>query len=264
MRPGAVLAELGKSDLSSLSVALRSGRLAPPFSSASISRITGPKIAPSVVDALHVLVNRGLEINGLALCLELIVESLDHKSSLEDAAQLVMTAPTESGAYHRDTRVVVTDLFRRAQHSVTVAGYAVYQGKKIFEGLAMRMDAIPSLRVRLFLNMTARPEDPSPSASIARFVKEFRAFHWPEDHRLPEIFYDRRAIESRGGASIAFHAKCVVLDAKELFVSSANFTEAAQNRNIELGIMLESPTLATQTERFFSDLIADGVCERAV
>ena len=34
------------------------------------------------------------------------------------------------------------------------------------------------------------------------------------------------------------HAKCVVADSRHVFVSSANFTEAAQERNVEIGLLL--------------------------
>jgi phosphatidylserine/phosphatidylglycerophosphate/cardiolipin synthase-like enzyme len=66
------------------------------------------------------------------------------------------------------------------------------------------------------------------------------------------------------GPSVAFHAKCVVLDEAELFVSSANFTEAAQNRNVELGVLLQSPTLAKQATSFLAELVSDHICERAL
>ena len=99
-------------------------------------------MAPTIVAALQELIGRGYGTECIALSLDLLVEALLLRTSVEDASQLVMTAPTESGAYHRDTRVVVTDLFKRADLSVTVAGYAVYQGKKIFEELAVRMELI--------------------------------------------------------------------------------------------------------------------------
>ncbi len=58
--------------------------------------------------------------------------------------------------------------------------------------------------------------------------------------------------------------QCVVLDEAELFVSTANFTEAAQNRNVELGVLLRSTTLAKQATSFLAELISDHICERAV
>jgi phosphatidylserine/phosphatidylglycerophosphate/cardiolipin synthase-like enzyme len=95
-------------------------------------------------------------------------------------------------------------------------------------------------------------------------VQDFRTRHWPANHRLPEIYYDRRTLEAVAGSSAAFHAKCVILDERELFVSSANFTEAAQNRNIELGVLLNSQTLSRQAETFLSELVREGLCVRAM
>jgi len=264
LKPGEVLARLGRSDLSSISNALKSRRLSPPFSPAALARITGSDMAPSAVAALQLLTEQGFGTESLALSIDLIVQALELRPPIEDAAQLVMTAPTGSGAYHRDTRVVVTDLFRRAELNVTVAGYAVHQGKKIFEELALRMELKPSLQVRLFLNLTVRPEDASSLASVKRFAQEFRTRQWPENHRLPEVYYDRRSLDLPMGPSVAFHAKFVVLDEKELFLSSANFTEAAQNRNVEMGVLLKSPVLAKQATAFLTELVSDKICERAI
>lgn len=264
MNPGEVLALLGKGDLASISAALRSGRLTAPFSAPALARLTGSSMAPAVAAALQQIVDQGLEAKSLALSIDLLIQGLDRRPAIEDAAQLVMTAPTDPAAYHRDTRVVVTDLFRRTEHTMLVAGYAVHQGKKIFSELASRMELKPSLQVRLFLNLNVRPEDVSHSASVARFSQEFKTRHWPTAHRLPEVFFDRRALASGSGPSVAFHAKCAVRDEIELFVSSANFTEAAQNRNIELGVLLQSHTLAKQATTFFSELINNGVCERCI
>jgi hypothetical protein len=264
LNPGEVLAQLGKSDLTTISNALKSRRLMSPFSPAAIARITGPNMAPSVVAALQLLTEQGFGTESLALSIDLLVQTLDFRPPIEDVAQLVMTAPTESGAYHRDTRVVVTDLFKRAELSVTVAGYAVHQGKRIFQELAMRMEQKPSLQVRLFLNLAVRLEDASSVASVKRFAQEFTTRHWPENHRLPEVYYDRRPLDAPMGPSVAFHAKCVILDQAELFVSSANFTEAAQNRNVELGVLIRSSMLARQATSFLADLVSDGICERAI
>ncbi|AFL89319.1 hypothetical protein Terro_3088 [Terriglobus roseus DSM 18391] len=264
MNAGEVLAQLGKGDLASISAALKSRRLTSPFSAPALARLTGASMAPAVAVALQHIVDLGLKPESLALSIDLLAQALERRPSIEDAAQLVMTAPTEPAAYHRDTRVVVTDLFRRTEYTMLVAGYAVHQGKKIFEELASRMRLKPSLQVRLFLNLNLRPGDVSHSASVARFSREFKTHHWPTEHRLPEVFFDRRALTFTSGPSVAFHAKCVIRDEVELFVSSANFTEAAQNRNIEMGILLQSHTLAKQATTFFSELINNGVCERCI
>ena len=58
------------------------------------------------------------------------------------------------------------------------------------------------------------------------------------------------------------HAKCVVIDGQEGFVTSANFTEAAQERNIELGLLVGSQSIAHQIEEHFISLIQNGFLER--
>ena len=60
----------------------------------------------------------------------------------------------------------------------------------------------------------------------------------------------------------ALHAKCVVIDGQEALVTSANFTAAAQERNIELGLLVHSPDVAYRVERHFEALIKGGHLER--
>jgi phosphatidylserine/phosphatidylglycerophosphate/cardiolipin synthase-like enzyme len=55
-----------------------------------------------------------------------------------------------------------------------------------------------------------------------------------------------------------------VIDEFDLFVSSANFTEAAQQRNIEVGLRLRSPIIARRIVRFFESLVASGHFERVI
>jgi phosphatidylserine/phosphatidylglycerophosphate/cardiolipin synthase-like enzyme len=72
------------------------------------------------------------------------------------------------------------------------------------------------------------------------------------------LYYDPRSLEADPRARAALHAKCIVVDRFEVFVSSANFTEAAQERNIEVGMRLRSPVVAERITRFFESLAASG------
>lgn len=265
LKAGEALAQLRENDLRSLAAAIRAGRLSLPFSISSLSRIVGSQMAGPVAAALQSLTIQGCSSDALAFCIEMLSDASSMRPSIEDCVQLVMTAPTQSNAYHRNTKVVVADLFRRAEKSVLIAGYAVHQGRQIFEELASRMGKISSLHVRAFLNLPSQPGNMlTPPELVSRFVSEFSKRHWPAGHRLPEVYYDRRGLEAPNSEPISLHAKCVVRDEQELFVSSANFTEAAQNRNIEMGILLNSPPLARQATQFFTDLIREGVCLRAI
>ncbi|MCY2987319.1 MAG: phospholipase D-like domain-containing protein [Planctomycetota bacterium] len=54
------------------------------------------------------------------------------------------------------------------------------------------------------------------------------------------------------------HAKCVAVDREHAFVSSANFTEAAQERNIEVGLLLHCTRVAEQLTHHFDGLLDAG------
>ena len=62
----------------------------------------------------------------------------------------------------------------------------------------------------------------------------------------------------------SLHAKCVVVDAEHVFVSSANFTEAGQERNIEVGLNIRSEWLAKRLIRHFKLLHEHGLAVRAL
>ncbi len=62
----------------------------------------------------------------------------------------LVTTGGGAGTGNRTTAVLVGELFRNAQQSVLVAGYAVYQGQKVFQAVADRMQASPDLSVLTF------------------------------------------------------------------------------------------------------------------
>src|SRR5690242_6053164 len=63
---------------------------------------------------------------------------------------------------------------------------------------------------------------------------------------------DNRQLDPSKRASL--HAKCVVVDEEQAFVSSANFTEAGQTKNIEVGVHLVSRQFAERVVQHFESL----------
>ncbi|MGB6192324.1 MAG: phospholipase D-like domain-containing protein, partial [Terracidiphilus sp.] len=137
--------------------------------------------------------------------------------------------------------------------STLMAG-SVYQGD-LFHELAERMAEYPALKVRMFLDIQRKPgrhfitgragSEFCPSIPIRRVAI---------GKVCPEIFYDPRALWADRSKRAALHAKCIVADGRDVFVSSANFTEAAQERNVEVGLPLDSTTVAQRLTGFFEAL----------
>jgi phosphatidylserine/phosphatidylglycerophosphate/cardiolipin synthase-like enzyme len=125
------------------------------------------------------------------------------------------------------------------------------------QALADRMLEVPSLSVRLFLDIQRPHGDSTTSPElIRRFAARFRPSQWPKDRPMPDVYFDPRSLDPEVDKRACMHAKTVVVDSRYVFVSSANFTEAAQRRNIEVGVAFDSPPLAHHLSSFFDVLLA--------
>ena len=69
------------------------------------------------------------------------------------------------------------------------------------------------------------------------------------------MFCDPRSLDIGGAKRACLHAKCVVVDREAVLISAANFTEAAQQRTIEVGLLIRNPTLAERITFFFDSLL---------
>lgn len=260
------LLSLSDSQLQSLCEALRSERLSPPFTAPGIERVLPGVHALSVAASLNSLAAIG-ELTGkqMAFFGEGILSDRRLRMPRRDGVELVATGPEVPGLVHRETSVVMHDLFMQAEKSVLVAGYVVVDGIKIFEPLADRMAAFPDLQVRLFFNIERPRNDTSSSSELIRqFTERFRSEDWPAGVRLPQVYFDSRSLDAPKGTRPSLHAKCVVVDHRSALISSANFTEAAQKRNIELGLLASNPELALQVTSFFDRLVEEGILVRVM
>jgi phosphatidylserine/phosphatidylglycerophosphate/cardiolipin synthase-like enzyme len=100
-----------------------------------------------------------------------------------------------------------------------------------------------------------------PEELVRRFAERFREQEWP-GAKLPELYYDPRSLDREAAKRSSLHAKCVVVDRRVALVTSANFTEAAQTRNIEVGALIQSAWFATQLAVHFGALADAGVLKR--
>lgn len=230
---------------------LKTGNISSPHTIVSLkAALNTDEDLQSTVDALNELTALG--VTGPAAA-ELL-EALENAASETKTTDLVWSGPEVPGLYARDTKQVYKELLSAAKQSIWVSTYVFYDGPKAFETLADRMDAMPDLKVRLLLNIQRKWGDATDANHLVRsFADTFWSKDWPGSSR-PNVFYDPRALEmDRPGGVL--HAKAVVVDDEALFVTSANLTEAAQERNIEVGLLVRDRTLAMTLSQHFRVLI---------
>lgn len=257
---------LSDSDLRTLVSGLRSGRVSVPSSALQLRRLISESSVERVVSVIKVLADQSFDADQVAACVELILtDRVANSVQRIGEIDLVTSGPEAPGITNRDTSVVVRELFAHAKISVMVVGYAIYQGQMVFEALAKRMDEIPELDVEFYLNIP-RPDRDTTNSDIlvARFVERLKTTQWPNGSRLPKVYFDPRSVADEGRIRSSLHAKCVIVDNRHVFISSANFTEAGQARNIEVGLHLNSEYLALKTSLHFKKMLEADLFERAM
>ena len=182
------------------------------------------------------------------------IRALEHASTRAPSPDLVWSGPEVPGLHARDTRRVYEELVGGAERSVWVSTYAYFDGPQAFGHLAQRMDNVPGLRVTLLLNIQrARRDTTAADQLVRRFTDRFWGTDWPGSSR-PAVYYDPRSLDPSGPSGV-LHAKAVVVDDEAVFITSANLTAAALDRNIELGLLIRDRALAAGVANHFQGLI---------
>lgn len=234
-----------------LAEALESGVLNTSSNLVSLRSVLGLREGgEEVVIALSPLQRMGLSGPASAAWIRAIEEAAASASTPD----LVWSGPEVPGLHARDTRRVYEELLASAERSVWASTYAYFDGPRAFEVIARRMDALPSLNVTLLLNIQRKRGDMTVADGLVRkFADRFWSTDWPGARR-PHVYFDPRALEVDGPTGV-LHAKAVVADEESVFITSANLTEAALDRNIEIGLLVRDIPLALSVVSHFRGLI---------
>jgi phosphatidylserine/phosphatidylglycerophosphate/cardiolipin synthase-like enzyme len=238
-----------------LASALEAGLLPAPVSASALrSVLGGDGPAESVADALAGLQQMGVAGRAAGAW----IHALGKIESRAPRPDLVWTGPQVPGLHARDTRRVYEELLGSAERSLWVSTYAFFDGPRAFETLARRMDQAANLRVTLLLNVQRKRGDTTAAEHLVRrFADRFWKTDWPGTAR-PRVFYDPRALDLEAPGGV-LHAKAVVADDEAVFVTSANLTDAALERNIEMGLLLRDRALAGSIVAHLRGLIDGGL-----
>jgi len=227
----------------------------------ALGQIAGAQAAESLASLMGAMRERGWKPEQIATLLDAAIELRRPVEKPCGLFDLVLSGPSFEGVYTRDTLAVIQSMMADAQEDVMIAGYAFHNGKTLFSPLARKVQAETRLKVSFYLNVLREKTNRSLSpADVDSFVRSFLAENWPWDP-VPEIYYDARCLTDEEGVS-SLHGKCLICDRKKALISSANFTEAAQKRNIEIGLLVDhEPTILTLTN-YFAGLVEIEVIKK--
>lgn len=238
-----------------LAASLRAGLLSAGLSRYGIQQAAGADAA-AVEGELQAMASDGFTPRQMGVVVQAIVDGRESQPDATSLFDLVLSGPDLPGVPTADTAAVVHTLITQAQSEVLLVGYAIHNGRELFKPLAEQMDQVPALRIVFCLDINRSYGDTSRDDEIVRrFAGEFRTKHWPWA-RVPKVFYDPRALVPGGPQRGSLHAKCVVVDRSIALVTSANFTEAAQQRNIEAGLLIRHQGMVDRILMYFEGMIS--------
>ena len=233
------------------------GRLECPIVASDLTDAGFHGRAADVVDALA-----GAERAGVLAGLRVAVAERVYRPP--PRLELVWTGPETRATTARSTALVVERMFNAATRSVIVGGYT-FDTKEILEPLcrAMRERGVV---VTMFIDIEGATANPDHIDAFAgEFIDGWLRRVWPAGAPKPAIYYDPRTAirgDVPGYEWATLHAKCVVVDDEQAFVTSANFTDRGQTRNIEAGVLITDTAFAEQLAGQWRQLVSEGLVLR--
>ncbi len=258
--PDEVLSDLGLSDvplaeLRELWRGLEEGRVSLPLAGLGLT-------CAGVAQRYHAAIIQclaGLDRITARAALDLVIAERVHRPP--PRLDLVWTGPEAKGTSARDTSIVVRQLFESATHNVIIGGFRFDQGASLFRPLHERMQR--GLTVVIFVDIEGHAPNATAATAFANAsIHSFLDEDWPFGPPHPAVYYDPKSAVA-GPPWVSLHAKCVVVDDSRAFVTSANFTDRGQTRNLEVGVLIEDRTFAEKLAGQWRALVARGLVRRA-
>jgi phosphatidylserine/phosphatidylglycerophosphate/cardiolipin synthase-like enzyme len=233
--------------------ALENGRLGCPFSEADLIDSGFRGSATEVVEALSTV-----DTAGAIVAVRLVIAERVHRPP--PRLDLVWTGPETRASVARSTGLAVQRLFESAQRSVIVGGYS-FDAPEILEPLYRAMKN-RGVKATLFMDIEGTAETAAGADSFATaFIDRFLRTVWTFGEPKPDVYYDPRTA-APGPPWASLHAKCIAVDDERALITSANFTDRGQTRNIEAGVLLEGAAFAGELAGQWRQLVSEGLVRK--
>ena len=164
--------------------------------------------------------------------------------------ELVWTGPATPVVPVRRTEQVLCDLIRCAERRLTMTSFGIFQVPRLVEELEQSLERGVALRIVLGDRESHGAQEIDRQRQQLGRVVAARAslLHWPSE---------RRPRDEQGHAGL-MHVKAAVADSRVAFLTSANLTEAALERNMELGVLIRGGILPASIDRLIDALLESG------
>lgn len=234
--------------------ALRSGSIGPESSVVELRRIL---IGPNETISLFRKILREWLDESLASCIQLAdameaVSIYRSRMSLMPHAELVWSGPDVGHPTARKTFQVMNEMLQHASESVLIVGYSLFLRGDLAKDLLAKLGRLSSKGVQVKFIVDRRYRGWSGNGIEGHSIREIQE-NWISNTPMPQIY----SWASEDDENSKLHAKLMLVDDRDLLVTSANLTGAGLETNLELGLRIQGDTARNCAEHF-SRLINAG------
>ena len=197
------------------------------------------------------------EQDGALRLSRLLNSLLEVKHSVENQstqAELVWTGYKPPGSPLRSTLPVIREMLDAAESHVIVLSYSVWLDNTRVDTV---LDRAAAARRRGALMTFVLDRDYNPGGSASGHNWDQLRKRWPDDAPRPDVY----TWGDDDDKIAKLHAKVIVVDRRDLLVTSANLTGHGMSGNLELGARLTGRP-ARQAHDHILGLIANGTFTR--
>lgn len=211
---------------------------------AAVKGSLGPGLSPNLIKALAAELKNcpqtsAAELAAMFRAASAAASLAQRASSLE----LVWSGPATGIVPVRHTAQVLTGLIDEARQRIFLVSFVAYNVPVIVSALGRAL--IRGVRLDVLLEASTVQGGRVTVDSISLLKSELpNARFWKWDQASADV-----------GAQGSVHAKCVVADGLVSFVTSANLSEAALGRNMEVGLLVRGGTIPSQLDLHLEALI---------
>jgi len=168
------------------------------------------------------------------------------------AVELVWTGPSTGQVPIRHTEQVLCEVIEVAKRRLFLVSFVAYEVDSIIQALGGAIGR--QVQIDVLLESSDKHGGRVTYDSVKAMKCNFPSidvYVWSSDRKsLP------------GQLSGSVHAKCAVADGELAFITSANLTSSAMERNMELGVLVKGGELPFELHRHLEALISTKVIEK--
>ncbi|GHV83687.1 hypothetical protein AGMMS50212_10270 [Spirochaetia bacterium] len=168
--------------------------------------------------------------------------------------ELVWTGPSVGQIPIRHTEQVLCEIINSAKGKLFIVSFVAYKVNSIIESIRNAIGRNVTINILLELSKEhgGRVDSQDSVALMKKLFPTANIFTWASDQKS-------------GAESItsAVHAKCAVADGNIAFITSANLTTAAMDRNMELGVLVKGGYLPEKLHQHLESLVLANIIKRA-